>query len=161
RRYWRADARASQQSPPQKKGGPMGVSSPLSPPGYPDPSPFSWGARTIGDTGYGKFTFSKNSAPLLGGMFIFSNFFRVTFSRLGNDVLGHRELADVVQNGGGAQGLGFVFGQAKILGQFHGVDTHPLQVLVGGMVLGFNRQRQRFNRAQVKIGYLFHVTLLV
>ena len=52
-------------------------------------------------------------------------------------------------------------GHAQFLGYFDGINSHPLQVIVGGVVLGFDGQRQRFNGAQVQSGHLLHVALLV
>src|SRR4029077_15015353 len=39
--------------------------------------------------------------------------------------------------------------------------ANPLQVVVRSLIFGFDGQCQRFNRAQVEIGHLFHVALFV
>ena len=65
-------------------------------------------------------------------------------------MLRHRQLSDVVQHRRRFQRLGLVLGQAQFLCQFHGVDTHALQVLAGGFVFCLNGQRQRFDRPQVQ-----------
>ena len=77
-------------------------------------------------------------------------FFRRQFSRLRNDVLGHRKLSDVVQHRCRLQCLSLVRAQSQFLGQFHGVHAHPLQVLASRFVLGFDGQRQCFDRPQMQ-----------
>ncbi len=77
-------------------------------------------------------------------------FFRRQAAGLGNDMLGHREFADIVQYGRGLQGLFLFARQTEFTGKFPRIDLHPRQVIVSGVVLGFDRQGQRFDGAQVQ-----------
>ena len=81
-------------------------------------------------------------------------FFRSKFAGLGNDVFGNGEFADVMQNRRSLQSLGIVLAETKIFRNFHSVDANPLQVIVSGVILGLNCQRQGFDGSQVKVGYL-------
>ena len=49
----------------------------------------------------------------------------------------------------------------QFFGYLDGIHPDPLQVIVRGVVLGFDRQRQRFDGAQVQVGHLFDVALFV
>ena len=40
--------------------------------------------------------------------------------------------------------------EAQFFGELRGVDLHALQMIVRGVILGFDRQRQRFNGAQMQ-----------
>ena len=75
-------------------------------------------------------------------------------SRLGDDVLGHSEFANVMQQGRGMQGLEFRPVNAQMLGNFDGIDAHALQMFVGGVILGLDG-------AQVQVCHLLHVPLLI
>ena len=92
--------------------------------------------------------------------FHFLEFFRGQFSRLRNDVLGHRQLPNVVQHRCRPQRLGFVLAQTQFLRQFHGIHPHPLQVFAGRLILGFDGQGQRFNSPEVQARDLFRMPLL-
>ena len=76
-------------------------------------------------------------------------------------MLGHRQLANVVEQRGSPQGFELVGIEIQTLGQFDGVDPHPLQMIVRGMVFGFNSQGQRLDGPQVESGHFFHVALFV
>ena len=78
-----------------------------------------------------------------------------------NDMFGHRQLANVVQQRGGMQGFQFAALHAQLLGYLDGVDANPLQVIVSGLVFGFNGQRQGLNGSQMQVRNLFHMPLLV
>ena len=88
-------------------------------------------------------------------------FFAGQLAGLRDDVLRHGEFADVVQQRGGAQRLQLRFVQAQFLAHFDRVHLHPLQMIVRGMVLGFNGQRQSLDSSQVERSHLFGVFLLV
>ena len=82
-------------------------------------------------------------------------------SRLRQDVLGHRQLADVVEQRRGLHALDLVVGHAERLGDAGGVDLHAADVALRGLVLGVDGQRQRLDRRQVQVGHLLHVPPLV
>ena len=82
-------------------------------------------------------------------------------SRLRDDVLGHGEFADVMQQRGGMQSFQFRAGHAEFLADFDGVDADALQVFVGSVILGFDGEREGLDRAEMEVGHLFHVALLV
>ena len=88
-------------------------------------------------------------------------FFRRQPSRLRDDVLGHGQLADVMQQRRGMQGFHFARAHTQFFGHFDGIHPHPLQVVVRGVVLGFDGQRQRLDGAQVQSRHFFHVALFV
>ncbi len=76
--------------------------------------------------------------------------FRSQAAGLGNDVLRHREFADIVQDGSGLQSLFLFARKTEFARDFPRVDLHPRQVIVSGVVLGFDRQGQRFDGAQMQ-----------
>ena len=82
-------------------------------------------------------------------------------ARLREDVLGHGQLADVVQQRRGLDALDLVVGHAQRAGQARGVDLHAADVRLGRLVLGVDGQRQRLDRGQVQVGHLLDVALLV
>src|SRR5579864_515828 len=82
-------------------------------------------------------------------------------SRLRDDVLRHGEFANVMQKRGGMQSFQFCAGHAKFLTYFNGVHADALQVFVGRVILGFDGQREGLDGAQMEVGHLFHVALLV
>ena len=88
-------------------------------------------------------------------------FFRRQAPGLRDDVFGHGQLADVVQQRRRVQSFHFARGHAQFLGHFDGVHPHPLQVVVRGVVLGFDGQRQRLDGAQVQGRHFFDVPLFV
>src|ERR1700734_1072642 len=107
-----------------------------------------------GHYGIRKLDLFQNLSPDDGMDLHLLEFFGREFPRLRDDVFRNRELADVMQNRRSLQGFGFVFVQAKIFGEFHGVNAHPLKMLVGGVVFGFDGEHESFNGWQVKIRYL-------
>src|SRR5437773_11173379 len=56
-------------------------------------------------------------------------------SGFGDNVFGHGQLANVVQQGGGVQRLQLGAADAQFLGDFNGIDPHTLQVIVRGLSL--------------------------
>ena len=82
-------------------------------------------------------------------------------SRLRQDVLGHGQLADIVEQGRRLHALDLVVGHAQRPGDAGGVDLHAADVALGGLVLGVDGQRQRFDRGQVQVRHLLHVSPLV
>src|ERR1019366_7516624 len=58
------------------------------------------------------------------------------------------------------QRLSLVLAQAQFFRQRHGIHPYTLQVFAGGFVLGFDGQRERFDRSQVQIRDLLGVLLL-
>ena len=81
--------------------------------------------------------------------------------RLRQDVLGHGQLADVVQQRGRLDSLDVVLGHPERAGERRGVQLHAPDVGLRGLVLRVDRQRERFDRRQVQVRHLAHVALLV
>ena len=81
---------------------------------------------------------------------------------LREDVLGHGELADVVQQRRGLDALDLVVRHARALrARPGGVDLHAADVALRRLILRVDRERQRFDRRQVQVGDLLHVPLLI
>ena len=74
--------------------------------------------------------------------------------RLRQDVLGHGELADVVQQRRGLDALDLVVRHAERLREPRGVDLHAADVRLRRLILGVDRERQRFDRREVQVGHL-------
>ncbi len=87
--------------------------------------------------------------------------FASQLSGLRDDVLRNAELADVVKQSGGSQRLDFGGRQAKALAYFKGIDLDALEVIVRGMILRLDSERERFNRAQVQRCHFLGVFLFV
>src|SRR3989454_480420 len=92
--------------------------------------------------------------------FHFLELFRSKTSWLGENVFGDRELANVVQHGGGANGIQLGFIQPKVLGNLDRINLHPAQMIVGGVILRFNREGKRLDGAQMKRSNFLGVFLL-
>ena len=60
---------------------------------------------------------------------------------LRNNVFRHRQFADVMEQRGSVYRLQIVGAQIQFAGQFRGIYSHPLEMVMGGVVLGFNGQR--------------------
>src|SRR5262249_55544262 len=88
-------------------------------------------------------------------------FFLRQRTRLRQDVLGDRQLADVVQERRRLHALDLRLGQARRPREAGGVDLHATDVHLRGLILRIDRTGQRFDRRQVQIGGLLHVALLV
>ena len=82
-------------------------------------------------------------------------------ARLREDVLGHGQLADVVQQRGGLDALDLGVRHPERTGQPRRVDLHPLNLPLADFVLGVDGERERFDGGQVQIRHLLHVTLLI
>src|SRR5207237_1350242 len=82
-------------------------------------------------------------------------------SGFGDNVLGDGKLANVVQQGGRVQGFQLGAANAQFLGDFDGVDAHTLQVIVRGLVLSFDRERQGFDGTKVEVRHFLDVAFLV
>ena len=80
---------------------------------------------------------------------------------LREDVLGHGELADVVQQRRGLDALDLVGRHPERARQARGVDLDAADVALRGLILRVDRQRQRFDGRQVQIRDLLHVPLLI
>ena len=91
----------------------------------------------------------------------FLEFLRRQPARLRNDVLRNRQFPNVVQQGCRLQRLALFGRDLEILGDLERVDAHPLQVVVRGLVLGFDRQSQRFDGAHVQVGDFLYVPLFI
>ena len=78
-------------------------------------------------------------------------------ARLRQDVLGHRELADVVQQCGRAHALHLLWRHADGLRNGGSVPLHTADVRGRGLVLGVYRERQGLDRGQVKLRELLEV----
>ena len=81
-------------------------------------------------------------------------------ARLRQNVLGHGQLADVVQQRGGSQALDVRLRHAHRLGNAGRVGLHLANVRRRRLVLGVDGQRERLDRRQVQIGHLSHAALL-
>ena len=57
-----------------------------------------------------------------------------------DDVLRHGEFANVMQQGRGAQGVDLIGRKADLLGDFHRVCSHALQMRMRGVVFGLDGQ---------------------
>ena len=77
------------------------------------------------------------------------------------DVLRHGELADVVQQGGGLDTLDLGLGHPESLGDTRRIDLHAANVRLGGLILGVDGERERFDRGQVEVGHLLDVAALI
>ncbi len=88
-------------------------------------------------------------------------FFRSQPPRLGDDVLRHRQFSDIVQHCGGAKRGLFRFVQPQLARNLHRIDLHALKMVVRGLILRVDCQRQRFNRTQVEARNLLRVALLI
>ena len=82
-------------------------------------------------------------------------------SGFGDNVFGHGQLANVVQQGGGVQRLQLGAADAQFLGDFNGIDPHTLQVIVRGLVLGFDREGEGLDGTQVEVRHFLDVAFLV
>ena len=80
---------------------------------------------------------------------------------LRQDVLGNRQLADVVQQRRGLDALDLGLGHAERAREPGGVDLDAADVALRGLILGVDRQRQRLDGRQVQVRHLPHVPLLV
>ena len=87
--------------------------------------------------------------------------FRRQRARLGQNVLGHRELADIVQQRRRLDALDLVLAHAQTARQRRRIELHAADVELRRLVLGVDRERQRFDRRQVQVGHLLGVTALV
>ena len=85
----------------------------------------------------------------------FFKFFGSQAAGLGDDVLRYSQLADIMKKGSSVQGFEFFGADLHLLGNFDGIHTYALQVVVGGVVFGFNGQRQSLDGAQVETRHLF------
>ena len=81
--------------------------------------------------------------------------------RLREDVLGHGQLADVVQQRRGLDAADLALAHAERLGQAAGQPLDAADVLREGVVLGVDRRGQGLDRRQVQVGDLAHLPLLV
>ena len=100
----RTSARRSSR-PPRGCARRSGMSVPRSPSGYPVPSQFSWWCRTIGTTGYGKVDRGEDLGADRRVQLHLLELGRRQLARLVEDVLGHGDLAGVVQQRAGLDGL--------------------------------------------------------
>ena len=81
-------------------------------------------------------------------------------ARLGDDVLGNGQLADVVEQRRGLDRLHLDVGHPECPRQRGRVNLDATDVVMRRLILGVNRQRQRFDRRQVQLGHLLRVTVL-
>ena len=88
-------------------------------------------------------------------------FFLRERARLRQNVLGHGQLADIVQQRGGLDPLDLRVGEADRLRQPGGEHLHAPDVHVRGLILGVDGAGERLDRGKVEIGSLLHVALLV
>src|ERR1035438_8832973 len=69
-------------------------------------------------------------------------FFGSERSGLVDDVFGNREFADIVQQGGGAEGFDLVLRKIQLLRNLNRKDAYTLQMFVGSVILRFDGQSQ-------------------
>ena len=82
-------------------------------------------------------------------------------TRLRDNVLRHRQLADVVEQRRRHQRILFLFAQLQIAPKLSCIHLHARQMAVGGLILGFNRQRQRPYGPQVQRRNILGMALLI
>ena len=82
-------------------------------------------------------------------------------SRLREDVLGNRQLADVVQQRRRLDALDLVLAHPQRTGETGGVHLHAAHVALRRLVLGVDGERQRLDGGEMEIGHLQHVPLLI
>ena len=139
----------------------MGISAPFNPMWIAGAIPlFVMGAHD-GHNRIGKAHAFQNLGADEGMNLHLLEFFGRKTAGLRDDVFGYSKLSDVVQQRCRVQSFEFRTGHAQFLCHFDGIDAHALQVLVGGVVLRFNRQRQRFNGSQMEIRHFLDVAFLV
>ena len=73
----------------------------------------------------------------------------------------HGQLADIVQQRGRPQAIQLEVGKAHVLADLFHVSADAPQVLVGGLVLGFDGEGQRFDGAQVQAGHFLGMPFLI
>ena len=71
-------------------------------------------------------------------------------ARFGNNGFRDRQFPDVVQNGGGGQSFQLLLRKAQILADLDGIELHALQMIVRSVILGVDRERQRFDGSQMQ-----------
>src|SRR6185503_11756511 len=82
--------------------------------------------------------------------------------RLVEDVLGHRQLARVVQQRGGVDGLDrLLVGDAERLGEADRELLYAPDVIGGDAVLRLDRRRQRLDGREIQLVDRLHVSLRV
>ena len=74
------------------------------------------------------------------------------------DVIGHRELPDIVKQRSGPQRLDLRLAQTEQSGEPGRVNLNAMDMIVGDFVLGVDGDRQCFDRSQVQVSHLFDVT---
>jgi hypothetical protein len=78
-------------------------------------------------------------------------------TRLGEDVLRHGKLPDVVQERRGFHPLNFAVRHAERFRQARRIDLDTADVRLRCLVLGIDRERERFDGRKVQVGHLLHV----
>ena len=78
-------------------------------------------------------------------------FFRRQRSRLGEDVLGHGKLADVVQERCRLHAADIALRHAERAREANGVQLNSTDVVVGGLVLCVDGERQRLDGREVQL----------
>ena len=82
-------------------------------------------------------------------------------ARLRQNVLRDGELADVVEQRGRLQTLSVVGRHPERASQSGGVHLHAADVALRRLILGVDREGQRFDRRQMQVRNLLHVPLLI
>ena len=88
-------------------------------------------------------------------------FLRRERSRLCEDVVRHRELADVVEECSRLHGLDLDLGHAHLPRHGGRINLHAADVVLRRAVFGVDRTRKRLDRGQMQLGYLLDVPALV
>ena len=114
-----------------------------------------------GATGYGNGTVAMMSAPTCGWMPDLLEFLRRQRPRLGEDVIRHRELADVVQQRSGLDRLHLELGHPELTRNSGGVDLNAADMVFRRAVLRVDRSSERFDRREVQFGDLLDVPAFV
>ena len=78
-------------------------------------------------------------------------------ARFRKNVLRHSELSDVMQEGCRPQGVQLRVAQAHLFGNLDRIVLNAAEMIMGGLVLGFDGQGECFNGTDVKSVHLSYV----
>ena len=158
RRYWRSDANASRQSTAARMRAPIGISVAPQPVADSRCRPtFRGASERSGPPDTGNSTRSRISAPTTGWIFIFSNSDRVSLPGLEMMDSGTASLPMSCRTAAAVRASSSCSREPQILADFDRVELHALQMIVRGVILGVDGQRQRLDGSQVQSVHGLHV----